>query len=180
MSDLPVKEPDTKCNARKKNSPGYCSLPAGYKTGHVSVGRCLYHGGAGSTPKKGLIYSEQLLKKNTTLSQVYEELSELDKEEVEKLDDEINFVRASMLTQENLGPLAIQGYVNSIEKLVRTKIEIEKGLKSRVPNLAVEETIKILSKAIEDVLGDSPSLKASLIARIEEYLKTASTPVQEG
>lgn len=45
IETLPRREPDTKCNARKK-SGGYCTNTAGYKTDHVGVGRCKFHGGS--------------------------------------------------------------------------------------------------------------------------------------
>ncbi len=41
--DLPLKQPDTKCNARTPT--GYCRQRAGYGTHHERSGRCKYHGG---------------------------------------------------------------------------------------------------------------------------------------
>lgn len=42
---LPPKDPDRKCNARRRGGPGYCQRPAGWGTDHPGVGRCKLHGG---------------------------------------------------------------------------------------------------------------------------------------
>ena len=40
---LPVKQSDTKCNARTPR--GYCKQRAGFRTAHFGEGRCHLHGG---------------------------------------------------------------------------------------------------------------------------------------
>ena len=52
--DLPLKDPDEHCNARKTDGSGYCGQPAGWGTDH-DVGRCKFHGGSMKTQEKGLI-----------------------------------------------------------------------------------------------------------------------------
>lgn len=45
-SALEIREPDTTCNARKKDGSGHCTNVAGWGTDHVGTGRCKLHGGA--------------------------------------------------------------------------------------------------------------------------------------
>ncbi len=51
--DSPKREPTDTCNARLKQSEGYCSIPAGFRTGHEGFGRCYLHGGVSGTYKHG-------------------------------------------------------------------------------------------------------------------------------
>lgn len=44
-TELEVRQPTDKCNARKRKGGGYCSRPAGWGTDHPEVGRCKLHGG---------------------------------------------------------------------------------------------------------------------------------------
>lgn len=44
--NLPEIPAGDKCNARNKAKTKYCQNVAGYKTDHVGVGRCAFHGGA--------------------------------------------------------------------------------------------------------------------------------------
>ena len=55
MSDLPTKEPDEYCNARKTDGSGYCRHEAGWGTDHTGHGRCKYHGGNTQNQEKHLI-----------------------------------------------------------------------------------------------------------------------------
>lgn len=55
MSDLPPKDPDEHCNARKTNGSGYCGHTAGWGTDHTGHGRCKYHGGSTQNQEKNLI-----------------------------------------------------------------------------------------------------------------------------
>jgi hypothetical protein len=43
---LPIREPDTHCNARNKRHDRYCQHLAGWGTAHPGTGRCKLHGGA--------------------------------------------------------------------------------------------------------------------------------------
>lgn len=52
--DLPPKEPDEHCNARKTDGSGYCQQPAGWGADH-DVGRCKFHGGSTPDQERGLI-----------------------------------------------------------------------------------------------------------------------------
>jgi len=49
MGNLPLKPPDTKCNARNIYHTKYCQHEAGWGTDHLGQGRCKLHGG--STPR---------------------------------------------------------------------------------------------------------------------------------
>lgn len=40
------------CGAKKTNKEGTCKLPAGYGTDHLGTGRCKWHGGCSTGPKK--------------------------------------------------------------------------------------------------------------------------------
>ncbi len=175
--ELPIKEPTEMCNARHQwGTERYCEFPAGFKTTHPGIGRCYIHGGSGSLPKKYRLYSEALKSaQGGSVRILYEELLELEPGEIERLDEDIALLRATMLTELNegkLSPTHLAGYMNALDKLVRTKVEIEKGLKARVPNVAIEETVRVLSKAIQDVLGDYPELKGRLLEKIQEALNT--------
>jgi hypothetical protein len=175
--ELPIKESTEMCNSRPRwGTGGYCELSAGFKTDHLGVGRCYLHGGAGSLPRKYRLYSEALKSdQGGKVRTLYEALLGLDPEEVEKLDEDIALLRATMLTELNegkLSPTYLAGYMNALDKLVRTKVEIEKGLKARVPNVAIEEVTRVLSWAINDVLGNYPELKRGLMEKVEEALKT--------
>jgi len=55
MSDLPPKEPDEHCNARKVDGSGYCQHTAGWGTDHTNHGRCKYHGGNTEAQEKSII-----------------------------------------------------------------------------------------------------------------------------
>ena len=55
MTDLPKKDPDENCNARKSDGSGYCSHTAGWGTDHTGHGRCKYHGGSTPNQEKSLI-----------------------------------------------------------------------------------------------------------------------------
>ena len=55
MSDLPPKDPDEHCNARKTDGSGYCQHPAGWGTDHNGRGRCKFHGGNTKNQEKNLI-----------------------------------------------------------------------------------------------------------------------------
>lgn len=55
MNDLPPKDPDEKCNARKTDGSGYCGQPAGWGTDHNGHGRCKFHGGSTQNQEKNLI-----------------------------------------------------------------------------------------------------------------------------
>jgi len=52
--DLPSKDPDDDCNARKTDGSGYCGQPAGWGTKH-DTGRCKFHGGSTRSQEKHVI-----------------------------------------------------------------------------------------------------------------------------
>jgi len=53
--DLPPKEADEYCNARKTDGSGYCGQPAGMGTDHKGTGRCKFHGGNTVNQEKNII-----------------------------------------------------------------------------------------------------------------------------
>lgn len=55
MSDLPTKDPDEHCNARKTDGSGYCQHEAGWGTDHLGHGRCKFHGGNTTTHETSII-----------------------------------------------------------------------------------------------------------------------------
>jgi hypothetical protein len=55
MSDLPKRDADDKCNARKTDNSGYCEHRAGWGTEHTGVGRCKFHGGLTPNQERGII-----------------------------------------------------------------------------------------------------------------------------
>lgn len=55
MSDLPPKDADEYCNARKTDGSGYCGHTAGWGTDHTGEGRCKYHGGNTENHEKSII-----------------------------------------------------------------------------------------------------------------------------
>jgi len=171
--DLPKKDAEIKCNARKKNSPGYCSQPSGHRTDHPGAGRCWVHGGRGSTPRGEELYQKVLSDKVGDVKQIFEEIDELDTTEIERLDCAIKLLHATILSNFNSGtitPSTLQGYTNSLERLVRTKIEIEKGLKARIPTEDRNEIIRLVMGAVNRVLTNTPDLKAKLAAELESLL----------
>jgi hypothetical protein len=54
MSDLPERDPDDNCNARKTDGSGYCAHAAGWGTDH-DMGRCKFHGGSTPSQERGII-----------------------------------------------------------------------------------------------------------------------------
>jgi len=54
-NDLPPKDADKYCNARKTDGSGYCQHTAGWGTDHTGTGRCRYHGGNTQAQEKGVI-----------------------------------------------------------------------------------------------------------------------------
>jgi len=94
MDDVPKKDPDFDCNARrwgwededeKENQyfKGYCNNRAGYKTDHVGAGRCAYHGGKSGAPKNNVNAAKHNL--YTERSNYYENLGEIEKAWVDEL-----------------------------------------------------------------------------------------------
>jgi hypothetical protein len=55
MSDLPARDADENCNARKTDGSGYCQHSAGWGTDHTGVGRCKFHGGSTPDQERGII-----------------------------------------------------------------------------------------------------------------------------
>jgi hypothetical protein len=58
IDSLEIREPDRFCNARTPN--GYCKQLAGFRTEHLSTGRCYLHGGLAGRPIVSGLYSEKL------------------------------------------------------------------------------------------------------------------------
>ena len=167
--NLAKKDSDKKCNARKKNTPGYCSLIAGFRTDHKGTGRCWVHGGRGNMPRGTELYQKVLSPKIQDIKDIFEEVSELDPTDIDKLDAAIKLIHATMLSTINSGKFVssqLQGYTNSLEKLIRTKVEIEKGLRQRVPNEDKDHIVRTIMLAIGTVLKDYPELKEKLSEEI--------------
>lgn len=53
--EMPMRDPDEYCNARKTDGDGYCKHEAGWGTDHPGRGRCKFHGGSTPNQEKGII-----------------------------------------------------------------------------------------------------------------------------
>lgn len=94
MDDVPERQPDSDCNARKSSSgsfEGYCNARAGAGTDHLGEGRCQWHGGG--TPRgsdsphfKHGLFSDHLGERDRRTIEILDEF-----ENEEKLEELINW-----------------------------------------------------------------------------------------
>jgi hypothetical protein len=86
-----------------------------------------------------------------------------------------------MLDQHSRGqldPNHLTGYLNSLEKLLKLKIEAERGLRARLPSGELIRVVSQLSQAIEKVLANHPDLKAALIHEIKTAVEQLNLGVE--
>ena len=143
IASLEIKVPDSHCNARTPN--GYCKQPAGFRTEHLSTGRCYLHGGNAGRPIVSGLYSEKLTAKlreeyekllnDPLLASLYSELGLLKvlfSDLLEKISDELDsgddiWVAQNRFGEETISPRskALITLSDSISKVVRTIVDAE-------------------------------------------------------
>lgn len=156
----PKKDATDTCNARRGDT--YCKQPAGSGTDHPGEGRCKFHGGCSTGPKKAQFAASEFL--NQSILKKFESISSEDPTAPANMDNEINVLRTyfyehlKKCIDENKNPTVdtIKKYTDALVKVILAKHLIEsKVTKEKVPTQIIVMYVNQIVKIIDDCVPDS-------------------------
>ncbi len=177
IDSLEIIESDTHCNARTPT--GYCKQLAGFRTEHLSAGRCFLHGGRAGRPIVAGLYSEKLTVKlrekyeellnDPFLADLYSELGLLKllfSDLLEKITDEMEsdtdiWVGKNRFGEEVVSPRAkvLITLSESISKVVNTLVAAEEKAGKNLNIGQVQIIIQQIKVSMGETCGDCPVRK---------------------
>lgn len=176
---LEKREPAETCNAIE--GEGYCTAQAGFGTEHPGTGRCSKHGGRSTgRPKKAFSPAEYLDSEdqwlNTKLIKVFEEASNFDPSTMDKLDNEINLIRATLYEYAKkcredkvlADPGEIKKSTDALAKLLELKYKYENKVNNKhIPTQMVVCFANAVSKILIEEITDF-ELRKKIANRMKE------------
>lgn len=152
-SDKPIKR---RCAAlikgweAKYGHKVYCTQVAGHGTDHVGEGRCRYHGGCSTGPKKSLKYLEtQVAKKYRKQIEIFEKLSEDERWDLESALAVAYICLGRAISERkfyHLVPKLVETIGRTIERLRHWKY----GEKITIEIKAMKEVVEVVVLAFND------------------------------